>query len=99
MQDLTGKFPAALVPSSMSAGGEVHFDSGNLQMTAPGSQPVSAPAPEWPGQAAETMPLPVDSNGGAEDYARLVEADGARTTRPQQAEVDAAGNAGRWQTL
>jgi hypothetical protein len=67
MQDLTndaqtGK-KAYLVPSSMSEGGEVHFDPGNVQMTAPGSQPVSAPAPQWPGQAPETLPLPVDSLG------------------------------------
>lgn len=65
MQDLTHDAKtgakAYLVPSSMSSGGEVHFDPANIQMTAPGSQPVSAPAPQWPGQAPETLPLPIDS--------------------------------------
>jgi hypothetical protein len=54
---------AYLIPSSMSAGGETHFDPDNIQMTAPGSQPVSAPAPQFPGQAPETLPLPLDSIG------------------------------------
>ena len=65
MQDLTHDAKsggrAYLVPSSMSAGGEVHFDEKNIQMTAPGSQPVSAPSERFPGQAPEQMPLPVDS--------------------------------------
>jgi hypothetical protein len=74
MQDLsndaaTGK-RAFLVPSSMSSGGEVHFDPENIQMTAPGSQPVSAPAPEWPGQAPETLPLPVDAQGDSAHHER-----------------------------
>ena len=65
MQDLTHDArtgaKAFLVPSSMSSGGEIHFDTGRIQMTAPGSQPVSAPSAEWPGQDPETLPLPVDS--------------------------------------
>jgi hypothetical protein len=47
-----------LVPSSMSSGGEVHSNA--LAMGAPGSQPISAPSPEDPGQAPERLPLPVD---------------------------------------
>lgn len=54
MQDLTGKFPQALVPSAMSAGGEVHDTS--LALTAPGSQPVSGPLPSQLGP--ETLPMP-----------------------------------------
>jgi hypothetical protein len=63
MRDLTEQVRPLcnLVPSSMSAGGEVHFDNKNLQMTAPGSQPVSAPSEQFPGQAPETLPLPIDT--------------------------------------
>jgi hypothetical protein len=62
MQDLTHDaktgVKAYLVPSSMSEGGEIHFDTGRIQMTAPGSQPISAPAAQWPGQNPEVLPLP-----------------------------------------
>lgn len=46
--------PAYLVPTSQSTGGEVHDNS--LAMTAPGSQPISAPAANA-GQAPENLPL------------------------------------------
>ena len=65
MQDLTHDAKtgakAYLVPSSMSEGGEIHYDPANIQMTAPGSQPVSAPSEKWPGQNPETIPLPIDA--------------------------------------
>jgi hypothetical protein len=56
MQDLSGQHLAALVPTSQSSGGEVHDNS--AAMTAPGSPPVSAPAP-GAGQSPEVLPLPV----------------------------------------
>lgn len=56
MDDLTGRYPQALVPTSQSDGGEVHDNS--LAMTAPGSEPVSAPAPAAP------APMPHFSNSG-----------------------------------
>jgi hypothetical protein len=56
MQDLSGQHLAALVPTSQSSGGEVHDNS--LAMSAPGSPPISAPAP-GAGQSPEVLPLPV----------------------------------------
>lgn len=55
MEDLTGRFPAALVPSSMNPGNTT-ADAPNLAMTAPGSPSVN-PAPE----NADRLPLPVGS--------------------------------------
>ena len=72
-----------LVPSSMSSGGEVHSNA--MAMGAPGSQPVSAPSPQDPGQAVETLPLPVDTTGqeGAADR-WLRDPSGAKEPQPQQ---------------
>jgi hypothetical protein len=51
MQDLTGRYPAYLAPTSQSAGGAIH--ASDLAMTAPGSQPVDmTPVP------TETLPMP-----------------------------------------
>lgn len=55
MEDLTGKFPAALVPSSMNPGNTT-ADAPNLAMTAPGSPSVN-PIHETP----DNLPLPVFS--------------------------------------
>jgi hypothetical protein len=49
--------PAYLSPSSMSAGGE-QVDTHNLDMSAPGSQPVSGPLPSQVGPPR--MPLGCD---------------------------------------
>lgn len=62
MIDLTQKYLAVanLVPSAMSAGGEIHANT--LAMTAPGSQAISSPMPDDPGQPHESLPMPVDTN-------------------------------------
>jgi hypothetical protein len=62
MQDLTQQYEpvANLVPTSQSEGGEVHDNA--LAMTAPGSQPISVPAPGDPGQPHSHLPMPIDSN-------------------------------------
>ena len=70
-----------LVPSSMSSGGEIH--SNEAAMGAPGSQPVSAPSPQDPGQAAETLPLPVDTAPDRNDR-WLLDASGAKRPQGQQ---------------
>jgi hypothetical protein len=69
MEDLTGQQPANLVPSSQSEGGECH-DNG-LAMTAPGSQPISVPSPDDPGQPHEKLPMAVDDTAQS-DYRRKV---------------------------
>jgi len=88
MQNLTGdpRFPAALAPTSMSNGGEVHDNS--LAMALAGSTPVSAPAP-GAGQSPETIPLP--ELGGQ----RPVGTDPARL-RPGQPATEPADPPGRF---
>lgn len=41
MQDLTGKFPALLTPTSQEGGNMIQPDLGKAAMSAPGSPPVS----------------------------------------------------------
>ena len=53
--------PPPLVPSSMSAGGEVH---GDLGQAGRGSTPISAPAPGGNEDYPEVLPLPVMPPGG-----------------------------------
>ena len=80
-----------LVPSSMSSGGEVHSNA--MAMGAPGSQPVSAPSPGDPGQAAETLPLPVDTAPDRSDR-KLLDASGAKRD-PADSPFPQAGSFGQ----
>ena len=41
MQDLTGRFPASLTPSSQEGGNLIQPDLAKSTMTAPGSEPVT----------------------------------------------------------
>jgi hypothetical protein len=92
MQDLTGKYPAGMTPSSMSAGNTLS-DSNEPAMSAPGSESVN-PLPDRLDNVVDVASAPVD------DFAHLIGDGGERTARPQQAEVDAAGeNAARWRTV
>ena len=59
MQDLTGKYPAELVPSSMEGGNlTTPPEQVKLTMTAPGSKPVTPMPP--PGMSSQ-LPVPVPS--------------------------------------
>lgn len=55
MEDLTGRFPCSLVPSSMSAGNTVSDDPA-LAMTAPGS-PSVLPVPESTDRLPQPSPV------------------------------------------
>lgn len=72
MQDLTGKFPAKLVPTSQEGGNMVQLDLDKAAMTAPGSEPASPnPGPYIPmdlGPDSEQPQVPVSSPG---DKARV----------------------------
>ncbi len=59
MEDLTGRFMANLVPSSMQAGNTTAGDP-QLAMTAPGSESV-LPVPE----KMDVLPMPKFTNGTA----------------------------------
>lgn len=59
MQNLTGKFTAALSPSSMNAGNTT-ADDPKLSMTAPGSTSI-LPVPE----RMDVLPMPQFTNGTA----------------------------------
>jgi hypothetical protein len=55
MQDLTGRFPMALAPTSQEGGGLVDHGQGQAAMTAPGSVPVTPMPPPADGPV---LPMP-----------------------------------------
>jgi hypothetical protein len=96
MQNLTGRFPAYLVPSSMSGGNTV-ADEPSLAMTAPGS-PGIMPMPD----VYDNLPLPRDS--GTEipvshpGLRSKVTAEGSRPGMTAWHDAGSEdGNKGRWQ--
>lgn len=93
MQDLTGRFPANLVPSSMSGGNTVSDDPG-LSMTAPGS-PGVMPMPD----AMDNLPLPRSSGDEIPvSHPGTHERVTAESSRPGMVPWrSAGGSSGRWQ--
>lgn len=93
MQDLTGRFPANLVPSSMSGGNTVSDDPA-LSMTAPGS-PGVMPMPDvmdnLPLPRASGTEIPVSHPG---QHPRVT-AEGSRPGMTTWTEAG-GGNTGRW---
>jgi len=65
-----------LVPSSMSAGGEVH---GDLGQSGSGSVPISSPSPGDPGAGPEVLPLPVLPPGAPAPVSTLIGKDGGKS--------------------
>lgn len=92
MQDLTGEFPAHLVPSSMSAGNTV-ADDPSLAMTAPGS-PGVMPMPD----VMDNLPLPRTSGGEIPvghpgQYSRVTDESGRPGSVPWRSP---GGSSGHW---
>lgn len=77
MQDLTGKYPAYLVPSSQEGGNLVQPDLAEKTMTAPGSQPVTPLPP--PSQGSH---VPEPQASGAQVKVSSPRPQPARTWRP-----------------